>query len=312
MKLMSLCLILGSAFLFPATQALAQDNGLKTVDVKGTIEEFSGFQIKEFSGVQIKIKDKAGKELGVSVDPTSSTVRYTGTADAKVMRPGMMVRFAGSFDSKGTAQSDVKELEIFRPKVGRMMPDEMMSQTPGIYPVDGKQQNISTDKNAADKNAGNSPKNTAANSSKVSKTPKGSSKRPTNKSNDAKTGTAKPVGEVQEFKIVGQVTNVQDNKLQINTGSQAIVVQLAANAKIKVSMPDAELAVKGDAVHVVGLSNAAQPDVVQAKIVTITAAKPLAPQQIDSARKPNDKNADLKKVGKSDSKGSGKTVGKKP
>jgi hypothetical protein len=305
MKLMSLCLTLGSAFLFPATQALAQDNGLKTVDVRGTIEESSI--------LQIKIKDKAGKELSVSVDPTSSTVRYTGTADAKVLSPGMMVRFTGSFDSKGTPQSDVKELEIFRPKVGRMMSDEMMSQTPGIYPVNVKPQNIPTDKNAADKNAGNSPnnKNTAANNSKVSKTPKGSSKRPTNKSNDAKTGTAKPVGEVQEYKIVGQVSNVQDNKLQINTGSQAIVVQLAANAKIKLSMPDAELGVKGDAVHVVGLSNATQPDVVQAKIVTITAAKPIAPQQIDSARKPNDKNADLKKDGKSDSKGSGKSAGKK-
>lgn len=314
MNLKTLCWTAGSIFICMASQAWAQDNGLKTVDTKGTLEDSSGFQLK--------IKDKAGKEWNIFVDPSSSTLRYTGTADVKLLSPGMLVRFSGRFDSKGNAQADLKELEVFRPRVGvRMMQNEVLSQTPGIYPTDDKSKPANANANVAENKAtGNTANTSSKNNSnaktgnanvKNNKSTKGSSKR----TNDAKSGAATPVGEVQEFRVVGQIVGVQGNKLQVATGSQSLVVQLAENAKVKVSMPDAEYGVKGDDVHVVGLSNSAQPDAVQAKIVTITGSKPLAGAQLDNSRKPNDKNvgkSDPKKTGKADSKASGKSANKNP
>jgi hypothetical protein len=47
---------------------------------------------------------------------------------------------------------------------------------------------------------------------------------------------------------------------------------------------------------------------VQAKIVNINGVKPLAQQQLDPGRKPNDRNVDPKKDGKADSKGTGKKL----
>lgn len=293
MKRRLLCLMLAAAISYSPDTLPAQDNGLKTVDTKGTLEESFGFQLR--------IKDKSGQELNVLLDPTSSTLRYEGTADAKILSPGMMIRFSGAFDAKGNLQSDLTELELFRPKVGgRMMQDELISQTPGLYPLEEKKNTSENNKGpeAQDDSPAKPKKGTVTANTKDGKSSKSSSKqRQSNKSNDIKSG-ANSLGDVQDFKVVGRITNVQGNKLQINTGRQALIVQLAANAKIKVKMPDTEYAVKGDHVHVVGFSHTAQPDTVKAKIVSITGAKPLRPQQLEDSAISGGKKKDSKSDGK--------------
>jgi hypothetical protein len=274
----------------------AQDNGLKTVDATGTLEEVTGYQVK--------MKDGKGKELSVFIDQTS-TAKYSGTADSKVLEPGMMVRFTGRFDTKGVLQGEIKELEIFQPRIGgRMMPNEMEKQTPGVYPVEGKQdanKNTVGNKNTTDNKTpaptngakGSTATNNAKEKSKTAAKQRGNATKP----NDAKSSVQTP----QDYFVVGQLSGVQGKKLQVNTGNQSLTIQLASSLKINVSMNDISLGVKGDQIRVIGLSQASQPDAVQAKIVTVTGAKPIAPKELDSTAKSTGKTSD-KKDGKADSK----------
>lgn len=308
MKLLSAYLTLCLSLSVPSIGVWAQDNGLKALDVKGSVEELSGFQIK--------VKDEDGTELNVFVNPANSTLRYRGTADAKVLGPGLMVRFSGSFDSNGNSQADVKELEVFRPKVGRMSREEMVLQTPGIYPDEGKPQD-----RPEPKKAGNRPveastsKSTKKNVADAKETKSGTKKGGSKKSNDAKSNDTKSTTadvEVQNFRIVGQVIGIQGNELQVNTGRQPVRVQMAADAIISVSAPDLGFAVKGDQIHVVGFGNAAQPNAVQAESITITGAKPIAPQELVAAQKMKGKSADPPRAGKADGKTDNKGTNKAP
>jgi hypothetical protein len=75
-----------------------------------------------------------------------------------------------------------------------------------------------------------------------------------------------------------------------------------------------EYCAKGDEVHVVGLSAESQPDVVQARSLTVTAAKPLAFGAGNSLKKPGPKSNSGKVDEKADNKNeknSPKATGKK-
>ena len=292
MKLWSLCLSIGMTFLLSVTECAAQ-NGLKTFDNKGTLVDVGDYQLL--------FKAKDGTEYTVYLDAEQLNFSYTGTADAKSLSPGMLVRFKGKFDAKGNPQEDLKELEIFLPKQNvRLNPEEELAQTPGVYPVGGEKPNG----NAAANQAGANPDAKAtAKDSKDSKA-KNSKQKPASKSSDKKP-VAKQGSEAQEYKIVGQIINAQSGKIQVSTGTQSFIVQVANAAKITVATPTADYCVPGDEVHVVGLTSTEQPKEVQARTIRISGAKPIGAQIIEvddkKSKKPGSKS-DPKKDPKADSK----------
>lgn len=293
MKLWSLCLSIGMTFLLSVTECAAQ-NGLKTFDNKGTLVNVGDYQLL--------FKAKDGTEYTVYLNAEQLSFSYTGTAELKALSPGMMVRFKGKFDAKGNPQEDLKELEIFLPKQNvRMNPEEELAQTPGVYPVGGDKANGNAAANqvAGNQAAGNAD---AKSNAKDSKT-KNTKQKPTTKSTDKK-----PVGkqgEAQEYKVVGQIVNAQSGKLQVSTGTQSFIVQVANAAKITVATPTADYCMPGDEVHVVGLTSVEQPKEVQARTIRISGAKPLGSQIIEvddkKPKKPGSKS-DPKKDPKADSK----------
>lgn len=304
MKRWSWCLSIGLTFLLSVCPCLAQNVGLKTFDGKGKLVEANLFQLQ--------FKSKEGVDYTVYLDAEQSTVNYSGTADTKSLSPGLMVRFSGKFDDKGTAQSDLTELEIFSPKLtGRLHPNEELAQTPGIYPVgeDGKQGGAA-EKSAPGKGTSNNAKDAKdSKDSKEATKSKGTKQKPTGKPSDNKT-TGKGF---QEYKVVGQITNVQGGKIMVSTGSQSLIVPIASSAKVKVSMPSAQFSMPNDEVHVVGLSSADQPTMIQARTVNIVGAKPIGANQLedgDAKKSVAAGKGDTKKDGKSDGK-SAKTGGKK-
>lgn len=287
MKLWSLCLSIGMTFLLSVTECAAQ-NGLKTFDNKGTLVDLGDYQLR--------FKAKDGTEYTVYLDGEQLNFSYTGTADVKALSPGMMVRFKGKFDAKGNTQDDLKELEIFLPKQNvRLNPEEELAQTPGVYPVGGDKANGNAAVNADAKATSKDSKDSKA---------KGSKQKPTNKPADKKTPT-KQTGDAQEYKIVGQIINAQSGKIQVSTGSQSFIVQVANTAKITVATPTADYCVPGDEVHVVGLTSTEQPKEVQARTIRIGGAKPIGSQIIDAddkkSKKPGSKS-DPKKDPKAESK----------
>ncbi len=299
MKLWSLCLSIGMTFLLSVTECAAQ-NGLKTFDNKGTLVDVGDYQLL--------FKAKDGTDYTVYLNADQLSFSYTGTAEPKALSPGMMVRFKGKFDAKGNPQEDLKELEIFLPKQNvRMNPEEQLAQTPGAYPLGGDKANANGN-DAGNQVAGNQPAGNAdakanAKDAKDSKT-KNAKQKPTTKSTDKKP-VGKQGGEAQEYKIVGQIINAQGGKIQVSTGTQSFIVQVANAAKITVATPTAVYCMPGDEVHVVGLTSVDQPKEVQARTVRITGAKPLGSQIIEvddkKSKKPGSKS-DPKKDPKADSK----------
>ncbi len=288
MKLWSLCLSIGMTFLLSVTECAAQ-NGLKTFDSKGTLVDVGDYQLL--------FKGKDGNEYTVYLNAEQLRFSYTGTAEAKALSPGMMVRFKGKFDAKGNPQEDLKELEIFLPKQNvRMNPEEELAQTPGVYQMGGDKANGNAAGNQVARNA------EAKANAKDSKT-KNTKQKPTTKSTDKKP-LAKQ-GEAQEYKVVGQIVNAQSGKIQVSTGTQSFVVQVANSAKITVATPTADYCMPGDEVHVVGMTSVDQPKEVRAHLVEISGAKPLGSQIIEvddkKTKKPGSKS-DPKKDPKADSK----------
>lgn len=126
--LVSPCLRSGTLF---GQEAAAPAGGLEIASFEGTLTAIAGDKIK--------VKGKDGAER-MAVVNAQSTLKYTGTADVKFLRPGLTVRFSAVFDvRKGIPLAPLNEIEIFRPaKERRMSPEQRQSQTPGIYPVNEK------------------------------------------------------------------------------------------------------------------------------------------------------------------------------
>lgn len=236
--------ILGFACLL-SQNLLAQNagaGGLEIATVEGILEAVAGDKIK--------VKTEDGTEY-FAVLGRQSTMRYSGTADARFLKPGLLVRFAATFDvQQGTVISPVSEIEVFRTvKQRRMSQEQRQNQTPGIYPITGD---------------------------------KGSNKkggRGENKKDAAKKNT-KPInqnqgGTIQNFKVVGQLRAVQQKKLQVVVGNRPIIVDLDENATISVAAGDATFCQQGDQIHITGLRNPATKNLIQAETVEIVGAKPL-------------------------------------
>ncbi len=236
-----------------STAVLAQNEGLDIAKVEGTLEDMGGYQLK--------VKPEKGESTLVGINPQKTDFVYVGTAEREFLLPGLMVRFTAAFDVNGKPQAALKELEIFVPARKRRMTNEYMrDQTPGIHSID----------------PGGEPGKANAKTGEK-KTDKAAGKEGKGKSNVAAAGATATAGSsVMDFRIVGKLTGIQGNVIQVAAGNRPIMVELAEELKITVAAGDTTFCVAGDKVSATGLKNAAQPNYVEAEKITITAAKPLA------------------------------------
>lgn len=212
--------------------------GLEIAKIEGTLEAIAGDRLK--------VKGEDDVEYFV-VLTNQSTFRYEGTAEAKFLRVGLLVRFNATFDvQKGIAIKPVSDIEIFRPVKQRRMTEQMrQNQTPGIYPVVDKK---NQEQRGQNQRAGNPTANAAS----------------------PLTGLAN-----QEFRVVGQLAVIQPNKIRVQAGPRAIIVDLEPDSKISVAAGDGAFCLPGDQVKVTGLRNAAQANLIKADTVEITGAQTL-------------------------------------
>ncbi|MEM7558144.1 MAG: hypothetical protein AAF394_03400 [Planctomycetota bacterium] len=208
--------------------------GPEISQVKGTLEGIARDRIK--------IKSDDGKET-IAVLGRSSRIQYEATASANFLRPGMMVRFESGFDvQQGTPLAPIAQLEVFRPsKSTTLQPEERKKQTAGIYPA-------SDFKDEKEENKG--PRNTRQAATRVAKAAE------------------------RNFVVVGQLRVVQAQKMRIQAGNRAMIVELKPDAKISVSAGDAMFFKPGDKVKLTG-ARAAGSTMLQVELLEVEAANPL-------------------------------------
>jgi hypothetical protein len=132
-------LLLAVAWSAPAAVAQNQPRQpqLPTVDLSGTVESVKRGYIQVAAG-DVKIReprtasadgtqtparrpaetagdDKKPEQFVVAVDPANTKVTVSGTADAKVLKPGMFVRFSGRVDKERKVIGELGEVEVFTP-----------------------------------------------------------------------------------------------------------------------------------------------------------------------------------------------------
>ena len=191
---------------------------------------------------RIKIKTEDGKET-IAILGRQSKIEYVATATANFLRPGMMVRFESGFDvQQGTPQAPIAELEVFRPSRSTMLqPEERKKQTAGIYPA-------SDFKDEKEENKG--PRNTRQAAAQVAKAAE------------------------RNFVVVGQLRVVQAQKMRIQAGNRAMIIELKPDAKIRVSAGDAMFFKPGDKVKLTG-ARAAGSSMLQVELLEVEAVNPL-------------------------------------
>lgn len=119
-----------------------QPGGLDLAEVSGKIEGAASNQIK--------VLGEDGQTYFVIANQQTN-LTYSGTADRKLLTPGMLVRFSAGFDPLGMPTAAVNELEIFKPVQRRRMTREFAQrQTAGVYPIPPKKaENKATASNPA-------------------------------------------------------------------------------------------------------------------------------------------------------------------
>ena len=99
---------------------------VETVQVKGKIRAMQG------EVVQVANEEEK-KQWLVKMPREPAGIHVYGTARPTYLRPGLMVRFSGQFDAKGTPKAPIEKLEVFTPKPVKegTMPDP---QQFGVFP----------------------------------------------------------------------------------------------------------------------------------------------------------------------------------
>ncbi len=246
--------------LWATVTVYAQDNAAGSLEI-ATVEG----KFEAAAGDRIKVKGEDGASYYALLGPKSS-VQYRGTADARFLRPGFMVRFNATFDiRRGIALTPVSEIELFRPaRQKRMSREQRLDQTPGIFPVTKKQEG---DKGKSAPQTGSQGLAGAAAS--------------------------------QELRVVGQLQLIQANKMRVMAGNRAVLVDLAQDPKISVAAGDVFFCQPGDAVKVTGLRNPAQELLLQVDTIEIAASQPLGSVGLPAnANASDDNQAQGKRRGK--------------
>ena len=260
-----------------AVLAQLEPNDLNSVELQGTLEGMFGNQLK--------VKGANDQEYAIAVDASETVFRYRGTADLRFLSRGMLVRFQAEFDPQGRPRAAVEQLEIFTPKQDRLLTEEeILSQTPGIYPLATAREQAEVFKQDA---PGQPP-----NARTRRENPRSQAVNPRAGQRGAGTPAA---GQV--FQIVGRLVNLQADKIQVAAGGRPLVVQLDPAVEISVSAGDATFCFPGDQIQVQGLSRDLRPEYIQAKSITVTGSKPLAPPERivgkpEAKKEPSDSKAE--------------------
>ncbi|MEM8733356.1 MAG: hypothetical protein AAGG44_03990 [Planctomycetota bacterium] len=231
-------------FAFHTPTTLAQNaGGLEIASVEGAIDGVYGDRVE----VTTETGDKYIAVLG-----RKASVRFSGTADKKFLRPGLMVRFEADFDVKqATATQPVSKLEIFRPiTTGRLTQEQRRDQTPGVYPA--------ANKDTQPQGRNNNPRS-----------------QQTGRNNGNRRGRNQQANSSSRFRVVGQIRALQADKVQVVAGRMPVMIQLANELEISVKSADMLFSSDGDKVKVTGLRNSAQPKFIQTETMQIESAKPL-------------------------------------
>ncbi len=109
-------------------QESGAQGGLEVARVSGKLEAVA----KD----RIKLKSSDGQEI-FAIMARRCTVKYSGMADVKFLRPGQLIRFTADFDTQtAKSQAPIKDLVLFRPvRTRKMSKDQLQDQTAGVYPL---------------------------------------------------------------------------------------------------------------------------------------------------------------------------------
>ncbi len=232
--------------------------GFELVDVAGKLDSMMGANLKIISDGNI--------ETIAVLDPRS-TIKFIGQAKSTWLPPGMLVRFSARFDGSGKPETPIKTLDAFQMNTrGRLTPDEMRDQTPNMYP-EGTSIGTATKGLFNDKKTDKRPEKKSTKKTDNVAEKKSSVKKRGSKDTDLDVGTP------QAFRVVGQVMQVEGNKLFLRAGTHQLTVDIDPAATINVNLPHAMAALPGDSVTLKGLRNPRDPKFVQAEVIDIKAAK---------------------------------------
>lgn len=254
----------------PAEPTMAQfkQNVLSSIDLKGKLETFASNQFT------LKADDK--KDYTVVFDPSRVNFQYKGTADSGILSPGLMIRLVADFDQHGKPSAPIEELEVFSPRAPQWLTkQEIVEQTPGIYPLVQESTDAGNKSQAAGENKSrpepNSKRSNNPNSEKSSRQPgQSASSKP-----KASIGPNEPSGNATEFRIVGRILNVQAGMVYVNARVRNIVIPFDPNATVKIVSGDPVFCAQGDQVEVEGLYQAKLPELVQAESIVVVGNQPI-------------------------------------
>lgn len=88
-------------------------------------------------GQLMQVKGNDAKVYLVLLPKDARQLKYRGTAAAGWLRPGIFVRFSGTFDDRGIGQEPILEMEAFTLEARRAPAEQQADTTPGIYPTEG-------------------------------------------------------------------------------------------------------------------------------------------------------------------------------
>ena len=170
-------------------------------------------------------------------------IRVTGKARPSYLQPGMMVRFAGQFDTKGKPQAPISRLEVFTLKLldGEATPAPLQF---GVFPE-----------------AAFSGETVAEGATVV-------------KPLIGQPGAAPPPSDVASFVVSGQLRGFRKGELLVAAGTTLVRAPLAENAEISVDVPDYRWVRPGDEIEVHGWSYPHLKTHVVATRVAIRAGQP--------------------------------------
>ena len=84
-------------------------------------------------GIMIVTRDD-GTDVMVQPPEDISSFQFVAEAKPQFLRPGMLVRFSGTFDRAGVAQSPIAKVELFQQLSAKVPPNKRKFFVPGVHP----------------------------------------------------------------------------------------------------------------------------------------------------------------------------------
>ncbi len=97
------------------------------------VTEFKGKLKALEQGVMIVTRDD-GTDVMVQPPEDISKFQFVAKAQLPFLRQGMLVRFTGSFNRAGIAQSPIARVELFQPISGKVPGNRRQYFVPGVHP----------------------------------------------------------------------------------------------------------------------------------------------------------------------------------